>query len=131
MSRNTPSHDVAVLPVVLWIVALAAPTFAQQPANTTNNKAIYAGYYATEKSLQQQHQQKLAEIDGRYTTALRAFRDENVKRAQSMSDLDTADHKALQEKGMKGAQRQTEYLRVQAEDKKRRAEYAEWRDSTA
>ena len=131
MSRSTQSFDAAILPVVLWIVLLAVPAVAQQPASNTSDQEIYADFYATDKSLRQLHQQKLAEIDERYKTALRAYRDENVKRAQSLTDLNTSDHKALKEKGLKGTQRQTEYVRIQAEDKKRRAEYAEWRDSTA
>ncbi|HNP66080.1 MAG TPA: hypothetical protein PKH39_19285 [Woeseiaceae bacterium] len=114
MTRRMPLLDAAVLPVALGIVALASPSFAQQPASNANGQEIYADYYATVKSLQQQHQKKLAEIDERYGTALRAYREENVKRAQSMSDLNTADHKALREKGLKGAQRQTEYDRVHA-----------------
>lgn len=131
MTRSTRWFDVTVLPVALWIAVLAAPTLAQQPVNNANDQGIFADYYANVRSLQQQHQQKLAEIDERYTTALRAYREENATRAQSMSDLNTADHKAVREKGLKGAERQAEYDRIQAADKKRRTEYAQWRDNTA
>ncbi|MDJ0758888.1 MAG: endonuclease/exonuclease/phosphatase family protein [Woeseiaceae bacterium] len=131
MSRSTRSFDVVILSVALGIMALAVPAAAQQPAGKTNNKEIFADYYAATKSIQQQHYQKLAEIDERYRTALRAYSEENVKRAQSMAKLNNADHSALKEKGLKGEQQQAEYRKVQARDKKRRAEYAEWRDSTS
>ena len=131
MARRTQSFDVTVLPVALWIVTLAVPAIAQQPADPENNQGIYTDYYATVKSLQQEHQQKLTEIDERYRTALLKYREENAKRAQSVTDLNTADHKALREKGLKGTERQSGYDQIRAEDKKRRTAYADWRDSTA
>ena len=94
------------------------------------NQAIYDAYYAKVDALQAEHRQTLAEIDEQYRIDTKAYSEENVRRAQALTAANTADHAELKEKGLSGDERITEFDRIQADDRKRRQEYAVWRDST-
>ncbi len=109
--------------LALTMAAVSPCVFAQSD--------IYDVYYADTKALRSEHMQKLAEIDRQHDEAIRAFNEENVRRAQALAADNNAAHKALKERGLKGDERQSEYRRIQAEDRQRRNEYAKWRDATS
>lgn len=127
-------HFIEQAVLAVTIVALPASILAQDAVSgpdRSNSQAFYDDYYADAKTRQSEHMQKLAEIDRQYEEATRAYREENARRAQALATENSAAHMALRGKGLVGNERQTEYRRIQAEDKQRRAEYVEWRDSTS
>ena len=101
---------------------------ANEPASSG---AVYDRYYRSVKSMQTEHQERLAEISRQRDEAMRTYTEENKRRAQELSVMNRADHETLAGQQLRGAERRSELDRVQSEDKRRREEYAQWRDSTA
>lgn len=128
--RIVQCHFVGML-AALCGLAMTASALAQQTPSNDDGQAIFADYYSTTKALRQEHMKLLADIDEQYAESLQRYRDENVQRAQALPDLYRAAHKDLATKNLTGAEKQEEFERIQAEDKKRRLEHATWRDDTA
>lgn len=123
----------AALAVMIMMPNLSVLAQNQAPTTSDNevsrSQAIIDEYYATVTALQSEHNEKLNEIERRYSDAYKAYSEENVRRATSLAEVNAAAHKALGNRKLSNSQRNTESRQLQDEDKHRRQEHANWRNS--
>ena len=125
----------AIIIALTALLAVMPPVALAQDSSSLNggkldNESIYKQYYSSVESLQEEHRQILAEIDDRYSQAMRAYSKENARRSQALATDHNAAHDALAKKGLSGPEKDAEYRKIRDDNAQRRKEHAEWRDAT-
>ena len=123
------------LTYIVWMMVFAftqlqtESVFAQSEATDTHS--INERYNAANREAIDQNRELIKRINADHRAELKAYREENSKRAQSVSNAFSAANRALSEAKLSRADRQSKQQQIQADDKQRRLEYAQWRNETA
>ncbi len=126
-----PAIRTALIVLLAAMPQLVLAKDSSPPAGgKSDKKSIYQQYYSSVEAMQAEHRQKLADIDKRYSEAMREYSAENVKRSKALATDHSAAHKALGGKNLSGAEKQAEYRKIQKDNTERRKNHAEWRDTT-